>query len=359
LLYGAAVDEELLSAFREDAASALEVMIRLERKWPHIDADRAEAHLLEVFRIFHNLKGAADVLGIAAMHALAHAAEECLRNHFMERRKPDTAVIRDLAHAIETMIEHAEGDVTATGLDMIAMSLTDAASEAPAEEVSRSLEARLSTPAPALIPPAFHAPEPQPKRPTEDARLHEAVRSYRFIVARTAETLGKKVSLDAHVGDVAVPRTMLAALREPMMHLLRNAVDHGIEAPHERRARGKPEQGTITLHARRASGAVEITLSDDGRGLDRHGLREAALRAGRGVADFEDASLLELLFAPGLSTRSATGPVSGRGIGLDAARARLHALVGSLYAFEDASGQLGFRIVLPHETEASQRETDL
>lgn len=348
------MDEDLLSAFREDAASALEVLRPLVRTWAYIDTERAEAHLLEAFRIFHNLKGAADVLGLSAMHVLAQAAEECIENHFAKRQRPDTEVIAELARAIETMVEHVEGDVTSTGLDMMAMSLTDAAPGEPSERGALRLEARLSIRAPAPLHGLVAEGEPRATTfPAEAVPLSRALRSYHFIVARTAESLGKEARLEAEVGEVRVTRAVLGALREPMMHLLRNAVDHGIEHPLERRRKSKPERGTITLRAEEHARTVQITLTDDGRGLDRQALlRNEAPAPSR-------AALLERLFEPGVTSRARAGPVSGRGIGLDAARARLAALGGTLDAFEDEQRRLTFRIVLPRGTDASHTETDL
>jgi len=138
---------------------------------------------------------------------------------------------------------------------------------------------------------------------------------------------GKKARLVVEGADVEVDRSVAAMLREPLLHLVRNAVDHGIEPLGQRRTAGKPETGTVTIEASLRQGRLEVVVRDDGRGVDRAGLRRAA-EDRRGAEPGTDE--LALAFAPGVSTRATVSDVSGRGVGLDAVRARIEAVGGAV-----------------------------
>lgn len=138
---------------------------------------------------------------------------------------------------------------------------------------------------------------------------------------------GKKARLVVEGGDVEVDRAVAAMLREPLLHVVRNAVDHGVEPPDQRRAAGKPETATVTVTARLQEGRLEVVANDDGRGVDRPALRRAADAAHR-TEPGED--VLALAFAPGVSTAPTVTDVSGRGVGLDAVRARVETMGGGV-----------------------------
>ncbi|RAK57548.1 chemotaxis protein CheA [Phenylobacterium deserti] len=176
------------------------------------------------------------------------------------------------------------------------------------------------------------------------ARVHGAVTNLRLtplsglfrrfprLVAETAETLGKAVDLVLAGEDVEVDKSVADGLFEPLLHLLRNALDHGVEPPSERRRLGKPAQAILRLSARTVGDEVVIEAADDGRGLDLARIRATAQT--RGLADaarlaaMSDDEVAELIFAPGFSTASAVTDLSGRGVGLDAVRAAVTALGG-------------------------------
>ena len=153
----------------------------------------------------------------------------------------------------------------------------------------------------------------------------------RMVRDLTRET-GKEARLVLGGADTEVDRKILEQLRDPLMHMLRNAVDHGIERPDERQARGKPRQGTIQVRAAQRGGVVEIDVRDDGVGLDPTHLRASAVRKGlvteEQAAALNDAAALELIFRPGFSTRTAVTEISGRGVGMDVVRAHLERLNG-------------------------------
>lgn len=146
-------------------------------------------------------------------------------------------------------------------------------------------------------------------------RLPRAVRDL-------SQRLGKPLHLTVEGGDVTADRGLLEALTSPMLHVLRNAADHGIESPEERAQKGKPATGQISFVARRERDRVVIEIGDDGRGFDPARLRTKAVQAGvlseEQAGDLDDEAALRLAFVAGLSTRDRADDVSGRGVGLDA-----------------------------------------
>lgn len=143
---------------------------------------------------------------------------------------------------------------------------------------------------------------------------------------------GKSARLLVEGEDVAVDATVVDYLREPLVHMIRNAFDHGIEGPEARAAAGKEATGTITLRARRESGQIVVEVSDDGAGLDRDAVLRRARERGL-VADGQQlsgAEIDQLVFAPGLSTSAAVTDLSGRGVGLDVVRRSVEAVRGSI-----------------------------
>ncbi|WP_144143883.1 hybrid sensor histidine kinase/response regulator [Paraburkholderia sp. BCC1884] len=142
------------------------------------------------------------------------------------------------------------------------------------------------------------------------------------MVRDVARSLGKKVRWQLVGESTQVDRDILDLLEAPLGHMLRNALDHGIEAPAVRLAQGKPDEGTLTLDARHTAGALLITVSDDGAGVDLDALRDSILRkklaSAETAARLSEAELLEFLLLPGFSLRDQVTEVSGRGVGLDA-----------------------------------------
>ena len=129
-------------------------------------------------------------------------------------------------------------------------------------------------------------------------------------------------------------RTIIEKIQDPLVHLLRNAVDHGVESPGERRAKGKPERALIRLEAYHEEGHIVIRLEDDGRGIDPKKVREAAVRKGfisaESAAKMSDSEAIDLIFASGMSTAERTTEVSGRGVGLDIVRTNIERLNGTI-----------------------------
>jgi two-component system chemotaxis sensor kinase CheA len=152
----------------------------------------------------------------------------------------------------------------------------------------------------------------------------------RRVVRELGHGVGKDVRLDVHCDGVEVDLAVAEALRAPLTHLLRNAIDHGIESPGQRERAGKPRQGRITVSAWHEGGRLVVELADDGAGMNRERLLARAAAMGLPVTDLDDAAVWELAFASGLSTAEQVGDLSGRGIGMDVVRRGIEALRGSV-----------------------------
>ena len=146
--------------------------------------------------------------------------------------------------------------------------------------------------------------------------------------------LGKEVKLELVGSETELDRTVVDALGDPLVHLVRNAVDHGLERPDERLAVGKPRQGTIQIAARHAGGSVVIEVRDDGNGIDPHAIARKAMSLGmideEAAATIDMRGAVELLFTSGFSTAQTTSDISGRGVGMDAVREKIRQLGGEV-----------------------------
>jgi two-component system chemotaxis sensor kinase CheA len=153
------------------------------------------------------------------------------------------------------------------------------------------------------------------------------------LVRDAARSVGKTVELIIEGKEVELDRSMLDEVGDPIVHLLRNAVDHGIEAPEARRAAGKPEQGRLTLSAIRDRSAVAIRVTDDGRGIDRDRVLRRAIEGGLVEStrtELSDEELLRIISRAGFSTAETVTDLSGRGVGIDAVYNRVRSLGGSV-----------------------------
>jgi two-component system, chemotaxis family, sensor kinase CheA len=165
-----------------------------------------------------------------------------------------------------------------------------------------------------------------------------------------AKQQGKEVNLLVEGGDTSVDKRILEEMKDPLLHLLRNAIDHGIETPQERQQLGKPAVATIRLRGYQVGSTVSIEVIDDGRGLDVEAIKRAAVSRGvrshQELVQMSTAEIQALIFAPGFSTRTAVTEISGRGVGLDVVRANVERLKGNIQVeFTPRQGCL-FRITL-------------
>lgn len=171
------------------------------------------------------------------------------------------------------------------------------------------------------------------------------------LVRDTARQLGKQVRLAIAGKDTEVDRDILEKLEAPLTHILRNAVDHGIEAPETRVAGGKPAEGVIRLEARHRGGMLSITIADDGGGIDVEKLRKKVTERGHATpamaARMSDAELLEFLFLPGFSTASQVTEISGRGVGLDVVQDTARKVGGTVTISTTLGKGTTFHLMLP------------
>src|SRR5438552_2350431 len=354
--------ELFLAESREHLSACNQLLLAWERKPASLEPVGG------LFRAVHTVKGMAATMGYAAVTDLAHRTENLL-DHLRRGAHPATDELlqllfraRDaLEQAVELSVRGRERDLD---LSAITAELDRAAAGAAVEPArSRHLRVdlrrldglmdligelvtargRLNELAAERRDPAIDDVTIQISRLTADlqaeiiqARMTPVWQVFdRFprLVRDLARQLGKQVAFRVEGKEIELDRAILDELGDPLMHLLRNAVDHGIEPPAERRRRGKNPEAEIVLTALRERSSVAISVTDDGRGIDRATILERARRDGLVDPHAEaltDDQLLRVLARPGFSTADAVTNVSGRGVGIDVAVTRLRALGGSI-----------------------------
>lgn len=179
----------------------------------------------------------------------------------------------------------------------------------------------------------------------------DGVQVFPRMVRDIARELGKKVNFEIEGKNTDVDRDILEKLEAPLSHLLRNAIDHGIEPPEERIKAGKPEAGTIRLQAVHRSGMLMITVTDDGKGVDLADLKKKIINKGHAndemVEKMSEPELMEFLFLPGFSTLESVSEISGRGVGLDVVHSMVHEVRGIVRAVSRPGRGLSFHLELP------------
>ena len=235
------------------------------------------------------------------------ARRETAKNH---------ASIRVLADRLDELMDRVgELVITQSRLKQIAASSSDQQVRAVAEEIERlALELRDTTMGIRMVP------------------IGSLFGRYRRVVHDLSRDLGKEVELIMEGEETELDKTVIEQLNDPLVHLIRNAIDHGIEGPADRVASGKAPAGQITLSARHAGTEVHITIIDDGRGLNRDRIRARAIERGLIPADspLTDAELFQVVFLPGFSTVSEVTNLSGRGVGMDVVKRTIEALRGKI-----------------------------
>jgi two-component system chemotaxis sensor kinase CheA len=235
------------------------------------------------------------------------ARRETAKNH---------ASIRVLADRLDELMDRVgELVITQSRLKQIAASSSDQHVKAVAEEIERlALELRDTTMGIRMVP------------------IGSLFGRFRRVVHDLSRDLGKEVELVMEGEETELDKTVIEQLNDPLVHLIRNAIDHGIEGPADRIASGKAPAGQITLSARHAGTEVHITIIDDGRGLNRDRIRARAIERGLVSADaaLSDAELFHVVFLPGFSTVSEVTNLSGRGVGMDVVKRTIEALRGKI-----------------------------
>jgi two-component system chemotaxis sensor kinase CheA len=179
--------------------------------------------------------------------------------------------------------------------------------------------------------------------------IGETFARFRRVVRDTASELGKDVQLEIVGGDTELDKSVVEHIADPLMHLVRNALDHGLEPPTEREAAGKPPQGRLVLSACHESGGILIRIADDGRGVRRDRVLARAWERGLlepGVTPPDD-EILRLIFEPGFSTAETVTNLSGRGVGMDVVRRNIEALRGTVTIRSEPGAGSAIEIRLP------------
>jgi two-component system chemotaxis sensor kinase CheA len=173
---------------------------------------------------------------------------------------------------------------------------------------------------------------------------------FRRIVRDVSQEMGKSIDLEIHGGETELDKTIVEKLSDPLMHIVRNSIDHGIEPLEVRRARGKPDTGSLSLNAFHDSGSIVIEVNDDGGGLNKEKILKKAIERGlvREGAALSDSEITNLIFEPGFSTADAVTKLSGRGVGMDVVRRNIDELRGTIEveSYEEAGTTLRIRLPL-------------
>ena len=181
--------------------------------------------------------------------------------------------------------------------------------------------------------------------------VSEAFDRFPRLVRDLARKLEKKIELRMEGEDTAADKAIIAALGEPLMHIVRNSLDHGIETPEEREAAGKPSDASIMLRAYQESDQIVIEVEDDGRGIDPRKIKTSALSKGVITEDeaarLSDQEAINLVFQPGFSTASQVSDLSGRGVGMDVVRSNIEKLGGQVAVSSEAGRGATVRLALP------------
>ncbi|HXM21878.1 MAG TPA: chemotaxis protein CheA [Terriglobales bacterium] len=181
--------------------------------------------------------------------------------------------------------------------------------------------------------------------------VEQLFRRFPRMVRDVAKQCGKQVELVLSGQDTALDKSLLDAIAEPLTHLVRNAIGHGIESAEERTRSGKPAQGTIRLDAYHQGNQVIVEISDDGRGIDVQKIKTRAIERGllkrEEASRLNEANILDLIFRPGFSTADEITEISGRGVGLDVVQSVLHRLKGTVHLVSRPGQGSTFRLQLP------------
>ncbi len=171
------------------------------------------------------------------------------------------------------------------------------------------------------------------------------------MVAETAAMIDKDIDFSTSGSDILMDKMILENLNDPILHIVRNAVDHGIESPEDRKAVGKPETGTLTVSCSSESGNIIIRIRDDGRGIDHEQIKRRAVQRGliseNDVDDLTESEIISFIFVPGFSTKTSVTELSGRGVGLDIVKHNIEKVKGKITASSTPGEGSEFMLSVP------------
>jgi two-component system chemotaxis sensor kinase CheA len=386
--------DDLLNEFIAESREMLEAIGGEIVAWEAAPGDRAR--LDEIFRFVHTVKGNCGFFDLPRLEALSHAAEDVLADVRAGRRSADPALVSavlavidrigDLVQALESGASVSSADdelliaalhrsgsrdrpaaqaVAAAALDhrrpmrsiRLSVDLLDRMMSGVSDmvlarnELSRRLR---EAPTDVAVEAAFErlsaciAEMRDGITRTRMQRIDNLFASLPRLVRDLSAELDKQVALEVDGGDVELDREMIEMIRDPLTHIVRNAIDHGIEGPAERAEAGKPAVGALRVSARQSGNQILIEVADDGRGIDGDKLLRKAIANGVLTSDqgerLSSAQRTALIFEAGLSTAREVTAISGRGVGMDVVRANVER-IGGVVDLESKPGQ-GLRLTL-------------
>jgi two-component system chemotaxis sensor kinase CheA len=385
--------DDLIADFVAECREMLEALGGEIVAWEAEPEDRAR--LDSIFRFVHTVKGNCGFFEFPRLEALSHAAEDALADVRAGRRKADGALVSAVLAIIDRIGEMVAaidaGEDMPAGDDSALIDALAPGAEAPAAPVAVAAADGKSANAPRTIrlsvelldrvmstvsdmvlarnELARRLRESEHEVAVDGAfeRLSAIIAEMRDAITRTrmqrienlfvglprmirdlSAELGKQVLVDIEGGDVELDREMIEMIRDPLTHIIRNAVDHGIETPAERLKAGKREIGILAISARQSGNQILIDIQDDGRGIDGRKLVEKALAAGLVEPDaakhLSPRDQLALIFEAGLSTAQAVTAISGRGVGMDVVRSNIERIGGTVEV--DSNAGEGTRMTL-------------
>jgi two-component system chemotaxis sensor kinase CheA len=385
--------DDLIADFVAECREMLEALGGEIVAWEAQPDDRAR--LDSIFRFVHTVKGNCGFFEFPRLEALSHAAEDALADVRAGRRHADgpmvTAVLAIIDRIGEMIAAIEAGDELLPGDDSGLIAALEVGAEGPspvaamAEGPGRAaaaprtirlsvelLDRVMSTVSDMVLARnelARRLRESPTDVPVDGAfeRLSAIIADMRDAITRTrmqrienlfvalprmvrdlSAELGKQVLVDIEGGDVELDREMIEMIRDPLTHIVRNSVDHGIELPAERLKAGKREIGILSVSARQSGNQILIDIQDDGRGIDGRKLVEKAIASGSldkaAAAELSERDQLALIFEAGLSTAKKVTSISGRGVGMDVVRSNVERIGGIVEV--DSTPGLGTRMTL-------------
>lgn len=380
--------DDLLQEFIAETRETLEALSGEIVAWESApdDRDRLDA----IFRFVHTVKGSCGFLDLPRLARLSHAAEDVLAAVRSGERAPDTRLVNAVLAIVDRIGEIVEAIDAGHALDDSGEDLLIAALDTGAEMAAPQAVSAPRSPSRSVrlnvdlldrmmsgMSDMVLARNELARRvrdggadPVVEAaleRLSLTVAEMRDTVTRTrmqkidalfsalprmvrdtATELGKSVTLHIEGSDVELDREMIEMMRDPLVHIIRNSIDHGIEAPALRRALGKRENGWLNVAARQSGNQIVIEISDDRQGVDTDRLvtkvASAGLRSDAQLRGMSEQAKLDLIFEPGLSTKDMATAISGRGVGMDVVRANVEQIGGRI-ELHNAPGK-GLRIAI-------------
>ena len=374
--------DDLLAEFVAETREMLAALAGEIVAWETNPADRTR--LDTIFRFVHTVKGNCGFFDFPQLEALSHAAEDALADVRAGRRQPDSRLVDAVLAVIDRIgvmiaeIERGE-PLSEAADDVLIAALAGTLDEgeqataqiggvqrsaAPAAEqrtirlpvelidqvmsgVSEMVLARndlarrmqglgtdtgLEAPFSRLS--GLIAEVRDAITRTRMRRIEGLFATFPRLVRDLSAELGKQVFVELENGEVELDREMIELIRDPLLHIIRNAVDHGIEAPADRLSAGKREAGMLTISARQSGNTIHIGIMDDGRGIDGDRLAAKAIASGthtaEQVAAMSREEKIELVYEAGLSTADSVTSISGRGVGMDVVRANIEKFGGTL-----------------------------